>query len=86
MPSDDRIISQMRNLGPVMERQLAEIDIRSDADLRAIGAVEAFRRLKFIDARMSLNALYAMEAALLDIDWRALSSERKKALKREISR
>lgn len=76
-----RSISQMRNLGPVMERRLAEIDIRSKDDLRAVGAVEAFRRLKLIDARMSLNALYAMEAALLDIDWRAIGSAQKKALK-----
>jgi len=77
-----KTISQMRNLGPMMERRLADIDIRSEDDLRAVGAVEAFRRLKFIDARMSLNALYAMEAALLDIDWRAIGTAQKNALRR----
>jgi hypothetical protein len=34
-------ISALRNLGPVMERLLAEIDVRTEADLRRLGAIEA---------------------------------------------
>ncbi len=37
----------MRNLGPVMERQLAEVGIASEEELRAAGSVEAFARLRF---------------------------------------
>lgn len=85
MAKSARSISQMRNLGPYMERALAEIDIHDEVELRAIGAVEAFRRLKFVNARISLNALYAMDAALSDIDWREIDSERKNALKRAVS-
>lgn len=79
-----RKISQMRNLGPVMERRLAEIGVENEDDLRAMGAVEAYRRLRFVFGReVSIIALHAMEAALLDCDWRCLLPEVKARLERE---
>ncbi len=65
-------ISAMRNLGPVMERQLAEVGIDSEEALRSVGAVEAYARLRFAFPRVSLNALHAMEAAILGIPWQDL--------------
>lgn len=81
-----RNISQMRNLGPATERMLCDVGIKSADDLRAIGAVDAFLRLQFAQSGVSLNALYAMESALLDIDWRELPRERKSALKHAVGR
>jgi len=81
-----RNISQMRNLGPATERMLRDVGINSADELRAIGAVDAFLRLQFAQSGVSLNALYAMEAALLDIDWRELPPERKSVLKRAVGR
>ena len=75
-------ISQMRNLGPKTEAMLREIGIECAAELRRVGAIEAFRRLRFANLHPSLNALYAMEAALRDIDWRALGAAEKADLKR----
>ena len=43
-----RPIVQLKGLGPKSSQWLAEIDIRTEADLRAIGAVEAWRRLRFV--------------------------------------
>ena len=40
-------ISELRNLGPVSERQLAEIGIADAEALRAAGATEAYARLKW---------------------------------------
>lgn len=85
MASAPKSISQMRNLGPKTEQMLREIGVASEADLRAMGAVEAYRRLKFSNAGASLNALYAMEAALRDIDWRSLTREEKEKLRRGAS-
>lgn len=82
MARTPKSISQMRNLGPKTERMLAEIGVDTPAALRRIGSVEAYRRLKFACGGISLNALYAMEASLRDIDWRALTSEEKANLKR----
>jgi len=70
----------MRNLGPVMERQLAEVGIGSEEDLRAVGAVEAYARLRFAFPRVSLNALHAMEAAMRGIPWQDLPRADKERL------
>lgn len=82
-----RPIAAMRNLGPATARMLAEIDIRSEQDLRALGAVGAFARLRFACIPgLSLNALYAMHAALNDIHWRAMSADAKASLRSEVER
>lgn len=78
-------IDAMRNLGPQSRSWLAEIGIGSEAELRAIGSVEAFLRLKFaLGRKVSLLMLYAMEAALLGIDWRHLPEETKAALRAQL--
>ena len=78
-------IRDMRNLGPRTEAMLAEAGIVSEADLREVGAVEAYLRLKFIfGGHASLLALYAMEAALIGCDWRALPQETKDRLQRAV--
>ncbi|KAA2236021.1 hypothetical protein [Salinarimonas soli] len=60
-----RTIARMRTLGPVMERRL-----------RAMGAVEGYRRPRFVFGRaVSAVAARAMEAALLDCDGRRLPPE-----------
>jgi DNA transformation protein and related proteins len=77
-----RAIQEMRNLGPAMTRWLAEIDIHGEDDLRQVGAPVAWHRLRFRFGRsISLIALYAMDAALSDDDWRSLPPERKAALR-----
>lgn len=71
----------MRNLGPKSQAWLAEIDIHTIDDLRSIGAVEAYARLRFRFGRtMTRNMLHAMAAALADIDWRHLSPRHKAEL------
>jgi DNA transformation protein len=66
-----------------MERRLREIAVENEDDLRAMGAVEAYRRLRFIFGReVSVIALHAMEASLRDCDWRRLPPEIKADLDR----
>lgn len=72
----------LRNIGPVGERWLAEIEVHGADDLREMGAVEAWRRLRFfIGPHVNLTALIALEAALLDVCWRDLPAERRAELK-----
>jgi DNA transformation protein len=74
-------ISTLRNLGPVMERLLAEIDVHTHDDLMELGAIEAWRRLSFIHPRtMTRLGLYAMAGALIDRDWRDLPPDLKASL------
>ncbi|TPK60556.1 TfoX/Sxy family protein [Mesorhizobium sp. B2-4-19] len=78
-------IQDMRNLGPATARMLAEIDIIDDEDLRHLGSVEAYRRLKFRFGRhVTILALYAMEAALSDCDWRDLKPDTKAFLRQQV--
>ena len=80
-------ISDLRNLGLKTERMLADVDIYHVDDLRALGSVAAYARLKFrFGKRVSILALYAMEAALLDLDWRLLPDHTKDALKSDFAK
>jgi hypothetical protein len=55
-------IAELRNLGPVTQRRLAEVGIATEAELRRVGAEEAWRRLRFAFGKdVTLNALYALE-------------------------
>jgi len=77
----------MRNLGPVTARRLAELGIADEADLRRIGPVAAYRRLKFADPRgTTLVALYALHGALTDTPWTELSAEVTRELRRAATR
>ncbi len=77
-------IQDMRNLGPAMDKWLAEVEIYTAEDLQEIGVIEAYHRLKFrFGKEITLNALYAMHAALLDCDWRELQPETKTQLRQQ---
>ncbi len=73
----------MRNLGPQMEKWLKEVGITTEADLKKIGAVAAWCRLRFaFGKQISVIALYAMEAALIGCDWRSITAEEKAGLRK----
>jgi DNA transformation protein len=80
----DAPVSTLPGLGPVTQERLEAAGIRTIDELRAIGPVEAYRRLKFMMPRqVSLNALYALEAALRGCHWLDLPQDVKTALQRE---
>ncbi|MBL4599259.1 MAG: TfoX/Sxy family protein [Rhizobiaceae bacterium] len=80
-----RTIEQMRNLGAASARMLAEIGVHDEDDLRELGAVTAYTRVKFqLPGNASILLLYAMEAALRDCDWRTLDEKTKAELKSQI--
>ncbi|MEP7290484.1 MAG: TfoX/Sxy family protein [Chloroflexota bacterium] len=82
MPTNDRIPDL--KLGPVSAGWLREIGIESADDLKRVGVVEAYRRVKANHPReATLNLLYGLEAAVAGIHWNALPPERKAELKRE---
>lgn len=78
----NRKISEMRNLGLACQKWLAAADIHNEAQLKDLGAVEAYHRANFFaQKRPHLMFLYALHAAILDIDMRLLSPEDREALK-----
>ncbi|BCH24567.1 TfoX/Sxy family DNA transformation protein [Mesorhizobium sp. L-8-3] len=82
-----RSLADMRNLGSTTARMLMEVDIADEDSLRVVGAVEAWHRLKFrFGSHVTIIALYAMEAALQDCDWRKLDAGSKARLQGEVGR
>ena len=71
---------EMRNLGPASARMLVEAGISSEAQLRALGAVAAYEAVQRTGCRPSLNLLWALEGALTDRDWKAVSRDERTAL------
>jgi DNA transformation protein len=76
--------STLPGLGPKSDQWLAEVGITTVDELRGIGAVAAYRRLKHWNPRLvSLNALYALHAALNGLHWRAVDADTKARLQAE---
>ncbi len=75
----------MKNIGPASRQWLAEIEIYTLDDLKHVGSAAAYQ---FIKARYpkkaTLNLLWALEAAIRDIDWRELTEEDKDVLRKNL--
>jgi hypothetical protein len=68
---------KLRNIGPKSAAWLRQVGLRTEEDLRAIGALEAFMRVKRAGFKPSLNLLYALEGALLGCHWQEVPAERR---------
>jgi len=82
----DRPIRDLPGIGPTTAAWLAAVDIRFESDLRRIGAVEAYWRLKHRDPRgVSLNALWCLHAIVEDVPMRAIDAETKARLRAQLA-
>jgi DNA transformation protein len=79
-------LEDLRSIGPRSASWLRAAGI-ADADrLRALGAVEAYRRVRGAEAeRASLTLLWALHGALIDAPYTALPPEIKAQLKAELA-
>jgi DNA transformation protein len=69
-------------VGPVTEARLLGVEIKNRAALTKLGAIAAYRRIRFRYGKaVTLNALYGLEAVILGCHWRDLSPTRKAELK-----
>ena len=78
-------LAQLKNIGPKSASWLESVAIHSIEQLSEVGAVEAYRRAKaaFPD-QVALNLLYALQGALLDLEWIQLPPEMKSQLRRQV--
>lgn len=75
----------LMNLGPTTRARLAAVGVPDAASLRRIGAAEAYRRLKaHLPNRVSLNALYALHAALDGVHWNTYPEDVKAQMRAEV--
>lgn len=81
------MMTKLRGLGEKTCERLRLIGIESLEEMQALGVVETYLLLKAaFPEKVSLNALWALEGALNDRDWREIPAERKAELRRLVGR
>ena len=78
--SRPRTLRAMRNLGPRSVEWLAEVGVTTPAHLEEVGSIGAYLRVRERQPRVSLNLLFALEGALLDVHWAKLPADLKRRL------
>ena len=74
-------LTSMRNIGKEMARKLRAVGIDSPEKLMEAGSKQAFFQLKTVFPQVCLVHLYALEGAILDVEYNCLSEETKQDLK-----
>lgn len=83
MSTDDTL----KNIGPKTREWLASVGIHTLTDVEALGAVEAYLRLKAaFPERVSLNALWGLQGALMGIAWNQIPEDIKQDLLEQVNR
>ena len=80
-------LEKMRNLGPIIAGRLRTIGIETPDELRRLGAIEAYVRLKRAFPVETTHAqLYALHGAVNDVRWYVLPEEARAALRDAVAR
>ena len=71
---------KLRNIGPKSAAWLRQVGLRSLEDVAAIGAVDAYIKVRRAGFKPSLNLLYSLEGALVDCHWQEVPEARRNEL------
>jgi DNA transformation protein len=75
-------LSDLPNVGKVLEENLNKINIETPEQLRSLGAEEVFIRIRMeVDAGACLHMLYGIEGAIEGVPDKLLSVETKERLR-----
>lgn len=74
-------LTSMMNIGREMERKLISVGIGCAEELLAVGAREAYRRLKERYSNVCLVHLYTLEGAVQNREYNSFSRETRAELK-----
>lgn len=75
---------KLLNLGPRSLEKLAEAGIHGLAELRALGSVQAYLKVRRIWKGASLNLLWALEGAVSGRHWQEVAKQERLALLTEL--
>ena len=73
-------VAGLPNLGPKSQEMLRLAGITSLDELRKLGSVAAFARVKRSGGKSSLNLLWALEGALTGLAWQVVAREHRTSL------
>ena len=73
-------MNKLRGLGPKSIAMLKTAGIATAEELRALGSIQAYCRVKAAGCKPSLNLLWALEGAISGMDWRDVAKEYRTSL------
>lgn len=73
-------LAELRNLGPKSAAMLQAVGITNLDQLKSLGTVAAYAKVKRANARASLNLLWALEAALTGERWQQVARAHRTSL------
>lgn len=79
-PQKVKAMADLPNLGPKSQQMLKAAGIGKVAQLRKLGAVAAYARVKRVTPAASLNLLWALEGALTNLPWQVVAREHRTSL------
>jgi len=79
------VTDKLLNIGPKSAAWLRQVGVRTLEDLKALGAVGVFLKVKRAGFRPSLNLLYALSGAEQGCHWTELKPEHKQAMVLEVT-
>ena len=75
----------MKNVGPKSSEWLASVGVHTLDDVARLGVVETYKRVKAVfPEKVTLNMLWGLQAALLDIPWNELPPDIKRELRKQV--
>ena len=75
----------MKNIGPKSSEWLASVGIHTLDDVARLGVVETYKRVKAAyPDKVTLNMLWGLQAALLEIPWNELPLDIKEGLRKQV--
>ena len=77
-------LRDLPGLGPKSEQYLALVGIETPSQLKALGAIPAFLKLKSQNPRVSFNFLYALVGAIEGEHWLTIAKREKSRLIMEL--
>ena len=75
-----RAIADLPGLGPKSQAMLAVAGIKTVTQLKRLGSVRAYARVKGTGAGASLNLLWALEGAITGLPWQVVAKEHRLSL------
>lgn len=85
MNKDTSDLTTRKNLGTASINILHAVGINNYDDLKTVGSVEAYVRIKKRNIHVSRVMLYALEGALMDVHWNTLAPELKETLLNQVA-
>lgn len=78
-------LKELRSLGQKSQQMLHDAGIFDLKQLEALGAVAAYRQVKAVCPRASLNLLWALESALTGVPWQDVARWQRQRLLAELA-